>query len=470
MPFLVSVTQTGKCSAADLLEGTSEMIASFQREARVNWLGSVNTEVNESTQVGSANTSPVKIVTNSNVDDVLPIIESSFDQQPGTNDVNRPSLPDNNTQHLQESFAGFFGNLSSLGKDEKSSIVPSIVASMTCGLFPTVGQFAFSVMAQSIQKACASLASFIGPDKDQIARTVFSKIVLASAAMRTVFSVVKGALLSSHDPTIRFVATVISFALAACHLLISTVALVIGTNNLPALISKNGEAVEFKSNVEKIKEAINYFFDAAEKKLDELNEKGLVGWLGVVREWLMTSSAVIGFLSVLPLLVKTVGTILSAPAALIIGGSINLVAGIVEVAQGYKEYRLLNRELKELKELRESELKNGKLPDSDELLELQAAIGAKEDALLTSKVRIGKGVIGIVTSIGSIVLGVLAIAASINVPFLPALIAAISVFTVVVYILVSDTLTEMRKQAASGPDSNRAPSTYSPRYHYHWQR
>ena len=344
---------------------------------------------------------------------------------------------------------------------------------MTCGLIrliPTVGQFAFSVMAQSIHEAYASLASFIGPDKDQIARTVFSKIVLASAVARTVFSVVKGALLSSHDPHIRFVSTVISFALAAGHLLISTVALLIGTNNLPALISKKGEAVELKSNVEKIKEWINYFFDAAEEKLKELNEKGLVGWLGVVREWLMTSSAVIGFLSALPLIVKTVGTIINAPVALIIGGSINLAAGIVEFGQGCKEYRLLNRELKELKELQVAELKSGKLPDSNELLKLDAAIREKEDALLTSKVRIGKGAIGIVTSIGSIVLGVLAIVASINVPFLPAVIAAISVFTVVVYILVSNTLTEMRKQAASDPDLTQASSSYSPNYPCHWQR
>lgn len=419
------------------------------------------------------NPSPVKIVDSSNAGEVLPPIEPLSSHQLGTNRVEQTSLPDDIINNQRTSFAGFFVNISTLGKDKISSTPPSVFACLTCGLIsliPNVGHFGFSVMAQAIDKAYGGLASFVGPDKDQLARTVFSKIVLASAAMRTVFSVVKGALLSSHDPHIRFVATIISFALAAGHLLISIVALVIGTNNLPALISKNGEAVEFKSNVEKIKEAINYFFDAAEKKLDELNEKGLAGWLGVVREWLMTSSAVIGLLSVLPLLVKTVGTILSAPAALIIGGSINLVAGIVEVAQGYKEYRLLNRELKELKVLLESELKKGKLPDSGELLELQAAIGAKEDALVISKVRIGKGLIGIATSIGSIVLGVLAIIASINLPFLPALIAAISVFTVVVYILVSDTLTEMRKQAASVPDLNPSSSNYSPRYHYHWQR
>jgi hypothetical protein len=434
------------------------MIASFRREAGVYWPSPINREGDESKQVGNAADSPVKIVSSSAINGVLPGTGSSFDCRLDINDINQPSLPDNNPQDLQESFAGFFGNLSNLGRDEKSLTSLSIAEGLTCGLIsliPAVGQYAFSVMAQSVHKAYADLATFFGPNGDQIARKVFSGIVLVSAAVRTVFPMIKEALSSIEDPNIKFVSTVISFALAASHLLISTIAVAIATNNLPALISKNGEAVELKNNVEKIKEAIDYFFDSVEIKLDELSEKGLVGWLGVVREWLMTSAAVIGLISVLPLLVKTVGTIISAPAALIIGGSINLIAGIVELVQGCKEYRLLDRELKELKELQASELKDGKLPDSDELLERQAAIEAKEGALLASKVRIGKGVIGIVTSIASIVLGVLVIAVSINVPFLPAVITAISLLTVVAYVSVSIALTEMRKQAASTSNLKR---------------
>jgi hypothetical protein len=427
------------------------------------------------------NPSPVKILTSSNANDPLPVSELSFDYQPGTNAVNQTSFPENVIQNLQESFAGFFGNLSNLGRDDKSSTPPSIVAGLTCGLIsliPNFGQYTLSIMTQSVHKAYAGLAFFIGPNGDQIARNVFSGIALASAAVRTVFPMVKEVLLGVQDPNIKLVSTVISFALAAGHLLVSTIALAIATNNLPALVSKDGETGESKSNVEKIKEAINHFFDDVEKKLDKLNEKGLVGWLGVVREWLLTSAAVVGFLSALPLLVKTVGTIVSAPAALIIGGSISLVAGIVEFVQGYKEYRLLSRELKELK------LKKEKLLGADELLKLQAAIEEKEGALLASKVRIGKGAICIVTSIASIVLGVLAITASISVPFLPAVMTAISVLTVVVYVSISIALTEMRKRAASAPNSDHASmpdiqanvepenpvSDHSPSYSLQWQR
>jgi hypothetical protein len=145
---------------------------------------------------------------------------------------------------------------------------------------------------------------------------------------------------------------------------------------------------------------------------------------------------VVGFLSVLPLLVKTVGTIISAPIAAIVGGSITLAASIFEFVQGFKERDLLREELQMLTK------KAGDNPTAVE----KAAIQEKTRALLASNIRIGKSIIGILTSVASIVLGALTLAASIALPYLPAVLTTISLLGLVVYLSVTTALREMRKQ------------------------
>jgi hypothetical protein len=346
-------------------------------------------------------------------------------------------------QCVSNTFAEFLENLLTSGERKNRLSDSDVLFAAPSALTSTIsaaGRFAVSTMTQSVHEACAALASFFGPDASQASRIVFSGLSLASAMARAVFPMVKEALNTVSDPGVKFVVTVISFSLSALHFLVSTVATAIATRNVPALFSTNSKAADFRSRRESIGNALHAALDKFAEKLAEINRKGLVGWLGVVREWLLTSAAVVGFVSVLPLLAKTVGTIISAPVAAIAGGSINLVASIVEIVQGYQEYRLLSEELEKLK------IKESGMLTPAEKLQLESDIRAKTGALLASKIRIGKGVVGILTSVTSIVLGTLTLAAAIAVPYLPAVLTMISLLGVVVYASVAISLRKMREQ------------------------
>lgn len=356
-------------------------------------------------------------------------------------------------QNPNNEFTEFRSRFSTLGKNENYSINSDMLPAAPCALTSTIseaGQFTFSAMARSVNEACTALASFFGPNANQVTRVVFSALSLASTMTRAVFPLVKDALSSVSDPGIKLALTLASFSLSAIHVLFSAVATAIATNNVPALFSRNSEAADFKNKMEGVKNALHAALDKFAAKLAEINRKGLVGWLGVVREWLLTSAAVVGFISVLPLLVKTVGTIISAPVAAIVGGSINLIAAIVELVQGSQEYRLLSEELQKLK------IKEGGILTPAEKLQLEADIRAKTGALLASKIRIGKGVVGILTSVASIVLGTLTLAVSIAVPYLPAVLTTISLLGVVVYASVAIALRKMREQEDSALNSAKA--------------
>lgn len=427
------------------------MIAAHRFEATYYRSISHETRIPQSLIINENRPNPLAGASSDGEANVFFNIESSV-QKPCAAD--QKSLNGNNVKILEDEFAGFHGNVSTIGGNENNSLPTAIPTNAACDPISTIseaGQFAVTVIAKSIREAFAPLALFFGPDANQAARIVFSWVGLISAAARTVFPLVREALLSIRDPKIQAVVTLISFILATGHLLISTVATLIATNNLPTLFPKAGEDANSKSNIEKIKEAIDYFFDEIEEKLVALNEKGLIGWLGVVREWLMTSSAVVGFLAVLPFVVKTVGTIISAPIAAIVGGSINLVAGIVELSQGIKEYRVLKTELSDLEKLQKEEVELSALGEASEQ---EKAMDEKRLAITASEIRIGKGVISILTSVASIVLGALAIAASISVPVLPAVITAISLSSVVIYAAVTIALREIKKWDAVAQQSD----------------
>jgi hypothetical protein len=410
----------------------SYMIAALQFEARNNPAMFHNAMEWPLPEAGDNLSSPVSEVFSDDSFKIESSIKSGFE----TCVVVRGSTDADKDKRLDKEFAGFTRSIAALGENEDSPPPPAIVACDPIGAISAFGQAAVSVMAQSVSMACASLAAFFGPDANQVSRMVFSGFVLASATVRAVLPIVKDALMNVPDPAVQFAVTVVSFSLAALHLLLSTVATVIATNNLPALFSRNNLDPDGKSNVENFGEALNSLFRKVEDKLAELSQKGLVGWLGLVREWLLTSAAVVGFLSVLPLLVKTVGTIISAPIAAIVGGSITLAASIFEFVQGFKERDLLREELQMLTK------KAGDNPTAVE----KAAIQEKTRALLASNIRIGKSIIGILTSVASIVLGALTLAASIALPYLPAVLTTISLLGLVVYLSVTTALREMRKQ------------------------
>lgn len=341
---------------------------------------------------------------------------------------------------LKAGFADFCGNVSTIGGNENNAAIPTTPACNPVSTIFATGQFAVSPMTKAIRDA---FASFFGPDANQAARIVFTGFVIASAALRAMFPMVKEALANVPDGGLKLAFTIVSFSLAAIHLLISTVTTVIVTNNAPALFCESNDEVDSKSILEKLGEGLVSLFSKAEDKLLELSQQGLVAWLGTAREWLLTSAAVIGFLAVLPLLIKTVTTIISAPIAAIVGGSITLAASVLEAVQGSKEGKLLGEELQILEE------KAGDSPTAEQA----AAIDEKTRALLASNIRFAKGILGIFTSVASIVLGTLALAASISLPLLPAVLTAISLLSVVVYVSITFAFRDMRKQEIQALES-----------------
>lgn len=347
--------------------------------------------------------------------------------------ANKGELNGDTVEALKESFANFRSDVSAIGGNGSNAAIPATPVCNPISTVSATGEFAISPMTKAIRDA---FASFFGPDATQASRIVFTGFVIASAALRALFPLVKEALANVPDGGLKLAFTIVSFSLAAIHLLISTLTTVIATNNTPALLCANNDGANSNSLLEKLGEGLVWLFSKAEDKFLELSQQGLVTWLGTAREWLLTSAAVIGFIAVLPLLIKTVTTIISAPIAAIVGGSITLAASILEAVQGSKERNLLGEELKILKE------KAGESPTCEQA----AAIDEKTRALLASNIRFAKGLVGIVTSVASIVLGTLAIAASIAVPCLPAVLTAISLLSVVVYAAITFAFRDMRKQ------------------------
>ena len=349
---------------------------------------------------------------------------------------------------LKDSFADFCANVSTIGGNESNAAIPAAPVCDPVSTISATGEFAISPMTKAIRDAFSSFASFFGPDANQASRIVFTGFVIASAALRALFPLVKEALANVPDGGLKLAFTIVSFSLAAIHLLISTLTTVIATNNTPAILCASNDEAVSKSMLEKLADGLVWLFSKAEDTLVELSQQGLVTWLGTLREWLLTSAAVIGFIAVLPLLIKTVATIISAPVAAIVGGSISLAASILEAVQGSKERNLLGEELKILKE------KAGDSPTAEQA----AAIDEKTRALLASNIRFAKGLVGILTSVASIVLGTLAIAASIAVPCLPAVLTAISLLSVVVYAAITFAFRDMRKQEIHALDSTAESS------------
>jgi hypothetical protein len=420
------------------------MIAAYRFEAKYSGSISLETQRAKSLDINQDRSNPL-VATSSDEDrNVLFEIGSSVQKSCAADEKNLNGI---NVKIVNEGFTDFCTNLSAIGGSENTAAISTTHACDPLSTISAAGQFAVSVMTQSIRDAFASFASFFGPDSNQASRVIFSGLVLASAALRASFPILKDALTNVPDPCVKLLITVISFSLATIHLLVSTVATIIATNNTPALTSGNNDAVDSKSNLEKIGDALSSLFSKVEDKFAELNEKGLVGWLGIVREWLLTSAAVVGFLSVLPLLVKTVGTIISAPIAAIAGGSITLAASILEYIHGRKEHDLLSIELKIMKDKASNE------PNAVD----KAAIDEKTRAILASKIRIGKSIVGIVTSVASIALGALTLAASIAIPYLPAIITTISLLSLVVILSVNFALRDMRQQEELAQKSTKEP-------------
>lgn len=374
----------------------------------------------------------------------------------GASDVDHASLSEQHTKEAQELCAEIKEKISAIATDENNSAVPSIGAGLTLApnkTAPAVEKFPLSIIAQSVIAAYSAFTSFIGPNADPQERIVFSAISAVSAAMRSLFPIVKEALTTLQDS--HPILAVISLALAAVHVAISSIATLIATRNFPPALSGNNETSESESKLNDLEDSFKLFLEKISKKLDALRKNGLVGTLGAVREWLMLSSAVVSLLNVLPIVIKTVAPIISAPIAAIVGGSINLVSAIVELAQGVKEYISLGEDLKSLKaDLNQAQADKC---SADEIAKLNAKIENKENELSASKVRIGKALVGIFTSVASIALGVLAIAVSISVPVLPAILTSISVLSVVVYVVVS--IAVKLKQLPEKAEAKQTPSS-----------
>ena len=429
------------------------MISSLRLEFGTVRQVSPNTIAEDKAGSGSANPSPVSI----------PAVPTNKSSEPNnanilnlsvqSGDVDHPRVDKEDTEKVENLFAGFKEKISTVGNDKNTPFVKSVNADLKSSPnegAPTVGKFPFSVIVKSIHEAYSAFSSFIGPNGDQLERIAFSAISAISAGLRSLFPIVKEALTTLQDS--HPVLAVISLTLATVHVAISLIATLIATRNFPTDLFETNETSVSENQPNDLKESLNLFLDEIGEKLNALQKLGLVGALGAVREWLMLSSAVVSLLAILPVVIKTIAPIISIPIAAIGAGAVNLVAAIIELVQGVTEYISLGIDLKKLKDS-EAVMKNMGNYSQDELDKLIAKIKNKENELIASRVRIGKALCGIALSTASIVAGVFMITASVSVPVLPAILASLSVLTVAIYIVVTIAVRMNRLQEEAALES-----------------
>ena len=367
------------------------------------------------------------------------VISGFASQSHDTDILNPDPQVDGEAKKLLAEIKGEIENLGNKKNNFGLQSVASGLSTVPSKAVSTDGKFPLSPIAQSIKEA---FTKFFGNDGNHPARIFFSIITAVSAGMRSVFPVVKEALmeLKGHDAF-----ALCAIVLAACHVIISVIWTAIATFNFPSAPAGINGMSERENKLDSLGNAFTLFLEQISAKVHAFAGQGLLGALGAIREWLMLSSAVVSFLNALPVLIATIAPIMSLPIAAIVGGSINLVASILELLQGIKEFASLGEELQCLR--RDLNNIDGSSPAAK--AKLLAEIKNKENEQTASKVRIVKALIGIATSVASIVLGVLAIAASISVPGLPVILTSISMCCLLVYLVVAIAVRLNRLQKVS---------------------
>jgi hypothetical protein len=334
---------------------------------------------------------------------------------------------------VQTTFKNFFDDLSNFGRTEDSRTPPSVATGMVSilgGLIPVAGVNVGAIFAFSLNKICNELASIFKSTSEEVARTIFSGFCIASTAIRAALPIVVEMVRVSNNPEEKFICLVATAVMASVYLVTSSISVLLAGHhailNSPttlAMASKvkiKNDSLD-KDNIADFKQIAQDSLKTIGQMLTDWKADVSANFLSLGREFLMLSGAVFSALSAL----SKFAPILAIPFASIITGSISLVANVAEIVQGIIEYTNQKNRLQTLKEEIQSE------NDPSNKIRKEEEIRKLENQLKLSVVRIAKGGLNVLISIASIVFGVLALG-SFSVPFLPAILAAVSLTSVLI--------------------------------------
>lgn len=344
----------------------------------------------------------------------------------GIEDVN--NVEEGTFDKVQSSFRDFFDGLSNFGATNHSSSAPSVFTDM-CNIAGGVAP-CISTGIGVVRTICAQLASIFQSSPEEVARTIFSGICIASTAIRTALPIAFEAVKAAQSLEDIVIFSIAAAVMASVYLVTSSISVLLASHHA-ILNSPTTAAMARKVRKEadslpgKIKQGC---LEAAKESLEKI-DRMLTKWranswanlLSLGKEFLLFSGAAISAVSAL----SKFAPVLTVPFVSIITGSISLIANVAELAQGIVEYRSQKAKLEEL---------NSKTnPEA----ETQKEIEKLENQLKLSKVRIAKGALNVLISAANIVFGTLALFASFSMPIVPTILTAVSLTTVLILSVTS---------------------------------
>lgn len=345
---------------------------------------------------------------------------------------NIESVKENFFDTVKKSFRSFFDSLASCGNAKNSKSSPDVVTGVGNALqmlspAATTGMSVAKMLASSFETLCARIADAFNSSPDEVARTIFSGFCIVSAGIRSALPMLAEMARQAKNPEEIFIVSIASAVMASVYLATSAIStLLAGHNailNSPTTAEMAKKVRDERDSVDPNVKNLSEVAQASLKKIGNMlkawRKNVSSNFLALAKEVMLFAGAAISCFSAL----AKFAPVLAVPFVSIISGSVSLVINVLETAQGIVDHSRINGELKQLRQ----RIENGENPT-----ELNSQIKNLERQLHLSKVRIMKGGLNILLSIGSIVLGVLPLVMSFSMPILPAILATLSLASVVV--------------------------------------
>lgn len=329
---------------------------------------------------------------------------------------------------VQSSFRDFFDGLSNFGATNHSSFAPSVFAGMSNiagGVAPCI-----SAGIGIVRTICARLASIFQSSSEEVARTTFSGICIASTAIRTALPIAFEAVKAAQSLKEILIFSIAAAVMASVYLVTSSISVLLAGHH--AILNSRSTAAmakEVRKEAGRLPcEISEGFSNAAQESLKKISRM-LTAWtantsaslLSVGKEFFLFVGAAISAVSAL----SKFAPVLTVPFVSIISGSISLIANVAEMAQGIVEYRSQKAKLE------------GLISRTDYAPETQLEIEKLENQLKLSKVRIAKGALNVLISVANVVFGTLTVLTSFSLPIVPAILTAVSLTTVLILSIAS---------------------------------
>ena len=387
------------------------------------------------------------------------IFECKFNQKCEKHGIDLANVKEGFFDTVQKSFKDFFDNLAGFGNNKKTKFSLDVITGVGSALeifdpAAIAGVSVARMLATSFEIMCARLAIAFDSSADEVARTVFSGFCIVSAGIRSALPLLAEMAQEAKNPEEIFIVSVASAVMASVYLATSAVSTLLAGHsailNSPTtaqmarkvLIERDGvnlEQNDFLRNAEASLKKISSMLKTWKKNVS-------ANFYALAKEALMFAGAVVSCFSAL----ARFAPVLAVPFVSIISGSVSLVVNVFETAQGIVEHSRINSELKTLREL----VENGKNSP-----ELDGKIKNMERLLHLSRIRIMKGGLNILLSVGSIILGVLPLVTSFAMPILPAILATVSMASVVVLGVAGLVVRKMNNaEIVSGSSENEGNS------------